>query len=217
MSTSCSLVCYRPHKADHELQRQKQEQAASAQALGLSSATVEAPASKPVDRPGTNQRIPKRDFSGFAEDPEFRRLLVRFPLLPAQLQLVYGVTLEPGPDEARSWSRQAWYSDGVNRDGVSGGGVFRRGGRGRGRGSTRGGRGRGFGRGWHGGGATNRVDLPYGEKAPDDVQHGPWTQEKGDNEGLDVIRKMRNASDEVHAEGMEEFVQLCRLKFGEAA
>jgi hypothetical protein len=28
---------------------------------------------------------------------------------------------------------------------------------------------------------------------------------------------MRNATDDVHADGMEEFLQLCQMRFGESA
>lgn len=123
--------------------------------------------------------------------------------MKAQLQLVYGVTLEPGPTDARSWSRQDWYAGPAAGEQSSFSGP-----RGRGRG-----RGRSFGRGR--GGASYRTGRPYGEKAPEDVQHGPWTQEKGDKEGLDTIHKMRESSQALHAEGISEFVQLCQLKYGE--
>lgn len=46
-------------------------------------------------------------------------------------------------------------------------------------------------------------------------QHGPWTQEKGDKEALAVMKKMRSGAEEdVRAEGMREFIQLCHMKFG---
>lgn len=50
----------------------------------------------------------------------------------------------------------------------------------------------------------------------EDRQHGQWTQEKGDKEGLAVIKKMRQGGGEEDekAEGMREFVELCLMKFG---
>lgn len=55
---------------------------------------------------------------------------------------------------------------------------------------------------------------------PDDRQHGPWTQEKGDKEALAVVKKMREgdgSSEDEAAEGMREFVELCQIKFVSAA
>ncbi|KAK5119281.1 hypothetical protein LTR85_007637 [Meristemomyces frigidus] len=147
------------------------------------------------DRPGTTQRVPKVDFTGLEHDADFKRLLARYPLLKLQLQRIYGLTLEPGPDETRSWNRQPLY--GQQRTDAP---NFRGRGRGRGRGfdtGVRGGRGRG------------------GFQANEDRQHGPWTQEKGDKEGLAVIKKMRQGDEEDEkAEGMREFVELCLMKFG---
>jgi hypothetical protein len=59
--------------------------------------------------------------------------------------------------------------------------------------------------------------MPYAEKPADEMQYGPWSQEKGDKEGTDIIKKMRNATDNVHADGIEEFLQLCQMRFGESA
>ena len=115
-------------------------------------------------------------------------------MLRIQLQAVYGLTLEPGPDEAKSWNRQPL--PGVARSYHS-----RRGSRGRGRG-------RGIGN--HRGGAY-RMDT-----APEERQHGPWNQEKGDKEALSVIKNIREAgsdNDKTSA-GMREFVELCQIKFG---
>ena len=42
-------------------------------------------------------------------------------------------------------------------------------------------------------------------------EHGLWTQQKGDREALAVMRMMRGSDDERIAEGMGEFIQLCRL------
>jgi hypothetical protein len=59
--------------------------------------------------------------------------------------------------------------------------------------------------------------VPYAEKPAEEMQYGPWSQEKGDKEGIDLMKKMRNAPDEAHADGMEEFLQLCQMRFGEQA
>jgi hypothetical protein len=59
--------------------------------------------------------------------------------------------------------------------------------------------------------------MPYAEKSPAEMQHGPWSQEKGDKEATDLMKQMRNATDESHADGMEEFLQLCQMRFGEQA
>ena len=51
---------------------------------------------------------------------------------------------------------------------------------------------------------------------PDERQRGPWTQDKGDKEALAVIKKMREGreGEDDAAEGMREFVELCRLRYG---
>lgn len=153
------------------------------------------------DRPGTTQRVPKIDFTNFESDKDFSRLLARYPLLRTQLQAVYGLTLQPGPDETRTWNRGALPGFTAPRRGFDAG-------RGRARGrSARGQRGSRGGRGGH-------------EHMPDDRQHGPWTQEKGDKEALAVVKKMREgdgSSEDEAAEGMREFVELCQIKFVSAA
>ncbi|KAK6396084.1 hypothetical protein LTR65_010194 [Meristemomyces frigidus] len=155
------------------------------------------------DRPGTTQRVPKVDFAGLEHDAEFKRLLARYPLLTVQLQTIYALTLEPGPDEARSWNRQPLY--GEQRPEPR---SFR--GRGRGRGA------RGFDRGGRGSDRGGRGGRGRGGfQANEDRQHGPWTQEKGDKEGLVVVKKMRLGNeDDAKAEGMREFLELCQMKFG---
>ncbi|CAD0050468.1 unnamed protein product [Aureobasidium pullulans] len=49
--------------------------------------------------PGSTKKI---DFTNFESDPELLRLLSRYPNLRIQLQSVYGLTLEPSPQEQRS-------------------------------------------------------------------------------------------------------------------
>ena len=81
------------------------------------------------------------------------------------------------------------------------GGNFR--GRGRGGRDSRDGRGGGF------------------EVGPsEERERGVWTQEKGDKEAMEVMRRMRNGeggvcgAEEEASEGMREFVELCRMRFG---
>lgn len=151
------------------------------------------------DRPGTTQRIPKVDFTGFENDKEFQRLLSRYPILKVQLQAIYGLTLEPGPDEARTWNRQRLPGFDPPR-------LYSRGGRSRGRG-----RGRGDGRG---GGRGGRFDP-----GPDEGEreYGAWTQAKGDKEALKVMKKLRGDDQQLTDlnEGMREFVELCQIRFGD--
>lgn len=136
--------------------------------------------------------MPKADFEEFHLDPDLQRLLQRFPNLRYQLQLVYGATIEPSPDDAKGWSQHNWL-DG-ERDNRHP--KFRSRLRGRGRGGGRGG---------------------YQEREPrtlKDWQRGPWTQQKGDQYGLSFLRKMRedDRTDEL-TEGINEFVELCKIKF----
>ena len=190
----CSITCYKPHKQYH----------LNTQAPSHNNAS-ELPTVPLSDRPGTKQRVPKQDFTGFEEDAEFKLLLKRYPLLKMQLQAAYALTLEPGPDEARSWYRQPL--PGVQSSSpISKRGNFR--GRGRGRAD----RGRGMRRrggfGGHGG----------HDEMSEERQHGAWTQEKGDKEALLVLKKMKQAGeDEERAEGMREFVELCSMRFGDDA
>ncbi|TKA32923.1 hypothetical protein B0A50_01149 [Salinomyces thailandicus] len=91
---SCSLACYKSHTPTHTTSE------------AAASSSKPPSQSQPRDRPGTTNRIPKIDFKGFENDPELKRLLSRYPLLRLQLQATYALTLEPSPDEARSWSWQ---------------------------------------------------------------------------------------------------------------
>jgi len=137
--------------------------------------------------------VPKVDFTGFEKDADFNRLLVRYPLLRHQLQVMYGLTLEPGPDEARTWSKKPLFGFQSYPSNES---------RGRGRGHVgRSARSRGRGRG--------------GRSVQEERPHGPWTQEKGDKEALLIMKKMQEGleNDEL-SEGLREFVTLCQIKHG---
>ncbi|EME48550.1 hypothetical protein DOTSEDRAFT_118716 [Dothistroma septosporum NZE10] len=180
----CSIPCYKTHKPTHVDEKTSGNAKADGQEAQL-----------PRDRQGTTQRAPKVDFTGFENDQDFQRLLSRFPRLKYQLQLCYGVTLEPGPDEDFTWARRDWLDD----DRSSARGGFR----GRGRGRGRGARGRGRG-------GRFVPELPQEER-----QRGPWRQEKGDKQALNIVHRMRSGSaEEELVEGMTEFIELCQIKFG---
>lgn len=187
MRRSCSFACYKPHKAGHEAE--------------ATTHVVDEQAGPPKqDRPGTTQRVPKVDFTGFEEDEAFQRLLFRFPSLKLQLGALYGLTLEPGPDDARTWNRQPLPGY-VPPNAPS----YRSRGRGRGRG----------GRDSRG----SRADVVDWR---DEREKGVWTREKGEKEAMHVMKTMRegqgsDAQDGENAEGMREFIALCRLRFGQRA
>ncbi|CAD0092517.1 unnamed protein product, partial [Aureobasidium mustum] len=69
--------------------------------------TTQSAPSDPSQLPATRAALPgsskKIDFVGFESDPELLRLLSRYPNLRIQLQSVYGLTLEPPPQEQRSF------------------------------------------------------------------------------------------------------------------
>ncbi|KAF2858323.1 hypothetical protein K470DRAFT_221495 [Piedraia hortae CBS 480.64] len=71
----CCLDCYKIHKPQH---------------------AGEVRTEKTVEKPQAAQ-VPRVGFKGFENDPEFKRLFVRYPILRAQLQLIYAHTLEPEP------------------------------------------------------------------------------------------------------------------------
>ncbi|KAK1808694.1 hypothetical protein LTR12_016951 [Friedmanniomyces endolithicus] len=192
----CSITCYKSHKQHHTAEEatviQQQHQQAKR------------------DRPGTTQRTPKVDFTGFEDDPDFKRLLTRYPTLQAHLQLSYALTLEPGPSEKWTWNKQPLLSSlypSLSQPSNRGQGRGR--GRGRGRYDLRGG-GRSMRGGFRGGRGMN-FDEP-----PEDREQGSWTQAKGDKEALLAIKKMRTGGgeDDERAEGMREFGELCLIKFG---
>lgn len=159
---SCSIPCFKTHKETHSNDVQEQSQPVQ---------TVPAPIvqeSLPRSRP-SNQ---KTDFAGFENDPDLARLMARYPGLRIQLQSVYGLTLEPSPQDRPE--RQQFH-------------------RGRGRGGWRG-RGRGY------------------SQQQQQQRPSQWTQAKGDKEAQESFRRMRDADGET--EGMAEFVQLLKMKFG---
>ncbi|KAK5116374.1 hypothetical protein LTR62_007921 [Meristemomyces frigidus] len=182
----CSLPCYKSHSTSHT----------DAEATVIQQAEV-----RQRDRPGTKHRVPKVDFTGFENDARFKQLLERYPGLKSQLQVAYGLTLEPAPEDKWNWSRGPLLGALQPRQ------EYSRGRAGRGRGSDR--------RGSRGmrGGRGGRYE-PELENA--DRQRGPWTQDKGDKEALLAIKKFRTDRVRVEmADGMREFIELCQMRFGE--
>ncbi|QIW97108.1 hypothetical protein AMS68_002626 [Peltaster fructicola] len=177
----CSIACYKPHKAQHE----------ESKAHTADTTTIE-PTQARVDRPGTTRRVQKQSFAGFEQDAEFQRLLQRYPKLQIQLQGVYALTMDPGPEEERGWNRpQLPLIDRSN--------TAQRGGRGRGRFMTRGRGGR---------------SAPY--EPPEGRQRGRWSKEKGDLEAMFVMRKVQDeSSSQEMSDGMQEFVELVRMRYGD--
>ncbi|CAK1355774.1 hypothetical protein CB0940_00538 [Cercospora beticola] len=190
----CSVACNRIHKPVHE------DEASTNPALTAAGRPQD---SAVQDSKSTNQQDDKSKshenskFDGFENDAEFRRLLTRYPYLRYQIQLVYGITIEPGPEDAYTWGKQKWFDDGSAPQRPK---TFR----------GRGGRGRGGFRGGYQGGRGNIADeLPVDER-----QHGPWTQVKADKQGLDLIKKLREVNHVELSEGMREFTKLCAIRFG---
>lgn len=95
---SCSIACFKQHKETHANDPPKEQTAQPIQPV-----TSEPTPLPPVRNslPGSTKKI---DFTGFESDPELLRLLSRYPNLRIQLQSVYGLTLEPPPQEQRSFS-----------------------------------------------------------------------------------------------------------------
>ncbi|KAH0369012.1 hypothetical protein KCU65_g3592, partial [Aureobasidium melanogenum] len=96
----CSIACFKQHKETHANDPPKQQSTQSIQPAPAPSDLSQAPATRPP-LPGSSKKI---DFAGFESDPELLRLLSRYPNLRIQLQSVYGLTLEPTPQEQRSFS-----------------------------------------------------------------------------------------------------------------
>jgi hypothetical protein len=99
--SSCSIACFKQHKESHATDPPKETPSQTVQpAQSIPSESTPLPAARnPL--PGSSKRI---DFTGFESDPELLRLLSRYPNLRIQLQSVYGLTLEPPPQEQRSFS-----------------------------------------------------------------------------------------------------------------
>jgi hypothetical protein len=99
--SSCSIACFKQHKESHATDPPKEQPSQKAEpAQPIPSETTPLPAARnPL--PGSSKKI---DFTGFESDPELLRLLSRYPNLRIQLQSVYGLTLEPPPQEQRSFS-----------------------------------------------------------------------------------------------------------------
>lgn len=179
---SCSLLCYKPHKIDHE---------ANANGQGVQGTATVAK----VDRPGTTQRVAKPKFAGFENDADLRLLLQRYPALATELQGIYALTLDPGPEESRRWNKMSLpLLDHPSRSH-----------RGRGRGRAM--RGRGGSRGDH---------HSWQQESPEGREHGQWTKDKGDREALFVMKTVQNdIEDTTLSEGLQEFVELIGLRFGD--
>ncbi|KAG9587323.1 hypothetical protein KCU77_g10487, partial [Aureobasidium melanogenum] len=97
----CSLACFKQHKETHAHDPPKQQPTQSTQPTqSAPSDSSQAPATRTA-LPGSSKKI---DFAGFESDPELLRLLSRYPNLRIQLQSVYGLTLEPTPQEQPSFS-----------------------------------------------------------------------------------------------------------------
>ncbi|TIA21793.1 hypothetical protein D6C83_08111 [Aureobasidium pullulans] len=92
----CSIACFKQHKETHANDPPK-EKPAPAQPIAAETTTV--PTTTRNALPGSTKKV---DFTNFESDPELLRLLSRYPNLRIQLQSVYGLTLEPPPQEQPS-------------------------------------------------------------------------------------------------------------------
>jgi hypothetical protein len=99
--SSCSIACFKQHKEFHAADPPKEQSFQTVEpAQPIPSESTPLPAVRNT-LPGSSKKI---DFTGFESDPELLRLLSRYPNLRIQLQSVYGLTLEPPPQEQRSFS-----------------------------------------------------------------------------------------------------------------
>ncbi|KAI5202103.1 hypothetical protein E4T39_04910 [Aureobasidium subglaciale] len=94
----CSIACYKQHKETHTNDAPRVQTAQPPQPVQSTVAESDTPKGRSA-LPGSSNKI---DFTGFDSDPELLRLLSRYPNLRIQLQSVYGLTLEPPPQEQRS-------------------------------------------------------------------------------------------------------------------
>ncbi|CAD0084457.1 unnamed protein product [Aureobasidium vineae] len=101
MGEICAVCVQNESKETHANDPPKEQPAQTSQsAQSAPSASTPLPATRNA-LPGSSKKI---DFAGFESDPELLRLLSRYPNLRIQLQSVYGLTLEPPPQEQRSFS-----------------------------------------------------------------------------------------------------------------
>lgn len=179
------MTCYKPHKVDHE-STVRENSLQTTRKTGVR-----------IDRPGTTQRVAKPRFDGFESDAEFQRLLLRYPSLKTELQGLFALTLDPGPEESRSWNK-IWLPL-LDRPAAPHTRAMRARGRAtRGRGSSH-----------------QRGGLGHSYEPPEGREHGQWSKEKGDREALFVMKKVQTDIDALAlSEGLQEFVELANLRFG---
>ncbi|KXT07296.1 hypothetical protein AC578_407 [Pseudocercospora eumusae] len=173
----CSIACYKSHKTTHE-----GEQEHTAPQPAPPATTTD---NQKLNHSKTAQR--KSPYADFEHDPDFKLLMQRYPELYYELSAVFALTLEPGPDDQRTWRDSGLFSEPHEQ-----------------RSSFRGGR---------GGRSRNRGGRQHGEH--DEKLRGPWTREKGDRQAQDVMHRLRHVDDEEVSEGMVEFIKLCGIKFGQ--
>ncbi|KAI4717680.1 hypothetical protein E4T48_06109 [Aureobasidium sp. EXF-10727] len=97
----CSIACFKKHKDTHANDAPKEQPAQTTPSAQLTPSDLPSLPATRTALPGSSKKI---DFAGFESDPELLRLLSRYPNLRIQLQSVYGLTLEPPPQEQRSFS-----------------------------------------------------------------------------------------------------------------
>lgn len=114
--SSCSIACFKQHKESHAASPPKEQ---PVQSLQPTQPIPSESAASPVVRNSLAGSTKKTDFTGFESDPELLRLLSRYPNLRIQLQSVYGLTLEPPPQEQRSFSSYRGRGRGRGRGGFN--------------------------------------------------------------------------------------------------
>ncbi|EME88071.1 uncharacterized protein MYCFIDRAFT_18109, partial [Pseudocercospora fijiensis CIRAD86] len=177
----CSIPCYKSHKTTHS----SEENAPRSTSTSLPEArTTET--HKPSQTPQK-----KSPYANFENDQDFKLLMQRYPKLHHELSAVFAMTLEPGPEDQRTWRESGLFSE--HRDD----------------------RRSSFFRGGRGGRSRNRGAHHHQQGEHDEKLRGPWTREKGDRQAQDVMHRLRNVDDEEVSEGMVEFIKLCGIKFGQ--
>lgn len=114
--SSCSIACFKQHKESHAADPPKEQPTQTTQPT---QPIPSEPAPLPAVRNPLAGSSKKIDFTGFESDPELLRLLSRYPNLRIQLQSVYGLTLEPPPQEQRSFSSYRGRGRGRGRGGFN--------------------------------------------------------------------------------------------------